>query len=317
MDPVIFDVVGPVKLRWYGMGYLLGFVVAYFILKWLARKNYWALAEEKVSDFIAYAAFFGVFVGGRLGFIILYQIPKDNWQGLQELIADPLMVIRVWDGGMSSHGGILGLTIFTLIYARKNKVSWAGVSDCLCVVGPLGVGFVRVANFINGELYGRVASATSWAVKFPGSMFEDNKGANQRIYEMYAECQAIDPAVTNQTPYESIVALSRKNPELLEVIGRYIEPRYPSQLYQALLEGFALFVILFFMRVKFRELRDGIVTGMFFILYAVFRIVVEGYREPDAAMVGSLTKGQFYSTFMVLVGIGFIVAAMRRKPGSI
>ena len=130
-DPVIFDVAGPIKLRWYGMGYLLGFVLGYLLLRWLAKKKLWALPADKVADFIAYSAFFGVFLGGRLGYILFYQM--QTAEGRSELAADPLMVFKVWDGGMASHGGILGLVIFTYFYARRNKVSWTGVGDGLCV----------------------------------------------------------------------------------------------------------------------------------------------------------------------------------------
>ena len=312
MDPVILDVFGPIKLRWYGMGYLLSFIVGYYLLRWMARKKLWVLEESKVADFIAYAAFFGVFLGGRLGYILFYQIPRDNWQGWSELVADPMMVLRVWDGGMSSHGGILGLTIFTLIYARKQKVSWAGVADGLCVIGPLGVLFVRIANFINGELYGRVANGVSWAVKFPSSLHEDLAGKPEAYEQAMAECREIDPSVAGKS-YEYLVAQSRENPELLEALGKYLSPRHPSQLYEGLLEGAVIFAVLFFLRVKFPKLTHGVITGVFFLLYAVFRIIVEGYREPDSAMIGFLTKGQFYSTFMILIGVGFIVFAMMKR----
>lgn len=308
MDPVLLDVIGPLKLRWYGLGYLLGFVAAFYLLRWLARKNLWVLAENKVSDFIAYGAFFGVFLGGRLGYILFYQIPKDNWAGLSELLADPMMLIRVWDGGMASHGGILGLTVFTLIYAKKNKVSWAAVADGLCVVGPLGVCFVRIANFINGELYGRAADGVKWAVKFPQSLSDDIKNDPEKLAALSNEL----PGLTQWNPSfwgNYLAEQSIANPELIDIYGKYLVARHPSQLYQALLEGALVFAILFFLRVKFPKLAHGVITGAFFILYAFFRIIVEGYREPDSAMIGMLTKGQFYSLFMILIGIAFLAGA--------
>ena len=305
MDPVIFDVAGPIKLRWYGLGYLLAFVLGYYLLRWQARRKLWVLPESKVADFIAYAAFFGVFLGGRLGYILFYQIPKNHFQGWHELLADPLMVFRVWDGVMASHGGILGLMIFTWVYARKQKVSWTGVGDGLCVVAPIGIGLVRIANFINGELYGRVANGVSWAMKFPTSLYEDLKDQPEMLDQAFAACQAVDPSVAGQS-YDFLVARARENPELQETLGGYLEARHPSQLYEALLEGLALFAILFFMRVKFPKLSKGVITGLFFLLYAVFRIIAEGYREPDSAMIGALTKGQFYSIFMIVAGLAFL-----------
>lgn len=321
MDPVIFDVAGPIKLRWYGLGYLLGFVFAFYLLRWLARKKLWVLPENKVADFIAYAAVFGVFVGGRLGYILFYQIPKDG--GWNELVGDPWMVFRVWDGGMASHGGILGLMIFTFVYARVQKVSWTGVGDGLCVVAPIGIGLVRVANFINGELYGRVAHGVSWAMKFPETLRYNGRGA-----EAVRDCSELAPEMERMnfqgTPGEVIgqklgylIDKSRHDQQLLSRLGEYMQARHPSQIYEALLEGLLLFVILFVTRVKFPKLPHGILTGMFFLFYALFRIIVENYREPDQgqALVWSLTKGQFYSVFMLAAGVAFIATALaRRKP---
>lgn len=309
-DPVIFDVVGPIKLRWYGMGYLLGFVAAYFMLRWLAQKKLWVLAEDKVADFIAYGAFFGVFLGGRLGYILFYQLPGEG--GLSRLMDDPLMIIRVWDGGMASHGGILGLVLFTYFYARKQKVSWTGVGDGLCVVAPIGIGLVRMANFINGELYGRVTQGVSWAMKFPEALRD-----NGRAMDAIREAAPLAPGVFEQesagAQLQYLIDESRSNPELLQVLGNHLQARHPSQLYEALLEGLVLFAVLFLMRVRFPKLPHGIITGMFFVLYAVFRIIVEGYREPDSAMIGMLTKGQFYSTFMIVMGLAFIASGWMRK----
>lgn len=313
MDPVIFDVVGPIKLRWYGMGYLLSFVAAYFLLRWLAKKDLWVLAEEKVADFIAYGAFFGVFIGGRLGYVLFYQIPDVGWS---KLLGDPLMVLRVWDGGMSSHGGILGLVIFTYVYARQQKVSWTGVGDGLCVVAPIGLGLVRCANFINGELYGRVTHGVIWAMKFPEAL-RDNGHAMDAIREgapLAPEVYQIN-SIGGQLQY--LIDESRSNPELLQVLGNHLQTRHPSQLYEAILEGLVLFLILFFTRIRFPKLSNGILTGMFFIFYAIFRIIVEGYREPDSAMIGLLTKGQFYSTFMIVGGLAFIgYGWMQRDQGQ-
>lgn len=310
MDPVIFDIVGPIKLRWYGMGYLLAFVSAYYLLCWLARKKLWVLTQDKVADFIAYGAFLGVFLGGRLGYILFYQVPKEG--GMQQLINDPLMVVRVWDGGMASHGGILGLVIFTYFYARHHKVSWTGVGDGLCVVAPIGIGLVRIANFINGELYGRLAHGSAWGIKFPSSLHEDLKGQPEKLDQAYAECQAVDPSLAGQS-FDYLLAQSRENSELLETLGSYLQARHPSQLYEAFLEGAVLFMLLLVTRVRFPRLPNGIITGMFFVFYAVFRIVVEGFREPDSAMIGALTKGQFYSLFMVVGGLAFIVTALARQ----
>jgi len=281
MDPVIFDVVGPIKLRWYGMGYLMAFVAAYFLLQWLAKKKLWVLAEEKVADFIAYGAFFGVFLGGRLGYILFYQIPKEG--GWDQLMADPGMIYRVWDGGMSSHGGILGLVLFTFFYARQQKVSWTGVGDGLCVVAPIGLGLVRIANFINGELYGRVAHGVSWAMKFPEAL-RDNGHAMEAIREGAPLAPEVFKLRSAGAQLNYLIESSRSNPELLQVLGKHLQARHPSQLYEAALEGLVLFLILFVTRV---------------------------------AMVGMLTKGQFYSTFMIVGGLAFILYGWMHREKSL
>ncbi len=168
-DPIIFQFTEGIALRWYGLSYLAGFFGGYVLLKYLAQRKLWVLAPAKTADFIAAAALLGVFVGGRLGYVLFYQIPRDGWASV---LQDPLVIFRVWEGGMASHGGILGLVIFTFYYAWKHKVSWTGLGDGLCVVSPVGIFCGRMANFINGELYGRVTSGVPWAVKFPSAFLD-------------------------------------------------------------------------------------------------------------------------------------------------
>ncbi|MGA7130720.1 MAG: prolipoprotein diacylglyceryl transferase, partial [Chthoniobacterales bacterium] len=145
LDPFLVRFYGDIGIRWYGTAYLAGFVAAFFLLKWLARKGYGPLAESQVADFIFFAAVFGVLVGGRLGYVLFYR---------PQMIFHPLEIFQVWDGGMASHGGILGLVIFSFIYARRHHISWTGIGDNLVAAAPLGLMFGRLANFINGELYG-------------------------------------------------------------------------------------------------------------------------------------------------------------------
>ena len=135
LNPVLLRITDAIQLRWYGLAYLAGFVGGFFLLRNLARRGLWVLKPEQTGDFIAAAALFGVFLGGRLGYVFFYQLPKTGWD---ELAKDPLMVLRVWEGGMASHGGILGLVIFTWFYARKHQVTWTGLGDGLCVVAPVG-----------------------------------------------------------------------------------------------------------------------------------------------------------------------------------
>jgi phosphatidylglycerol:prolipoprotein diacylglycerol transferase len=307
LNPIALPIYGGVALRWYGLAYLMGFVVGFLLLKNLAKRGLWVLKPEKTADFIAACALFGVFLGGRLGYILFYQIPKTGWEGLAH---DPLLVFRVWEGGMASHGGIIGLGIFTLVYAKRHKVTWTGLADGLCVVGPLGLFFGRMANFINGELYGRVANGVPWAVKFPMSLTQESEEVQGAAWQA---CTQIDPSLANAKSIDQLIAVARENPKVSETLGEFLQPRHPSQIYEGLLEGLLLFIILYAVRVKFKKAPDGLITGLFFALYAIFRILGEQFREPDAAMVGFLTKGQFFSLFMFLFAAAFFAHAWRGR----
>lgn len=339
IDPVIFSINDAIKLRWYGLAYLLAFIVGYFLLKKLADRKLWVLPGDKASDFITLAAIFGVFLGGRLGSIIFYQ-----WDAF---VANPLMVFKVWEGGMASHGGILGLMIFTLVYSRMKKVSWTGLGDGLCVVAPLGVMFGRIANFINGELYGRIDHGFAWAMKFPKTLHDKSAPEFQNLSQAQEIAATADPDYAaysdrieqlareidgnssqigspQYNEYWALVhqdsarlnAVIRDHEPVRQAIGELLEQRYPSQLFQAAGEGLGLFLILFITRICFRKLPHGILTGMFFFFYAIFRITMEHFREPDTDLVTyfgiTITMGQFLSLFMIVIGLGFIIQAILR-----
>ena len=307
LNPIALPIYGGLALRWYGLAYLMGFVAGFLLLRNLARRGLWVMAPDKVGDFIAACALFGVFLGGRLGYILFYHLPKVGWGSL---IHDPMVLFRVWEGGMASHGGILGLAVFTWFYAKKHQVSWAALADGLCVVGPLGLFFGRMANFINGELYGRIATGVPWAVKFPLSLAEESAETQDLAWQA---CVRVDPQLASANSLETLIAAARQNPKLSETLGEFLPARHPSQIYEALLEGALLFTILWVVRLRFPKAPAGLITGMFFALYAVFRILGEQFREPDAAMVGFLTKGQFLSFFMLLFAAAFFAHAWRGR----
>jgi phosphatidylglycerol:prolipoprotein diacylglycerol transferase len=295
LDPFIFrlwDNVGP---RWYGMAYVLAFVIGYALLVWLAKRRYLDLNVSQVGDFLTWAALFGVMVGGRLGYVLFYKL---------EMLREPVSILRVWEGGMASHGGILGLVLFTLYYARRHSVSWLNLCDNLAVAAPLGLCLGRIANFINGELYGRVATGR-WAMQFPKELLDpaNTMEADRAI----AVCQRIDPALN--TP-EAIVESVRAHPQIADALRGILTPRHPSQLYEAFCEGALLFLILFFARTRLRQ-PNGVVSGLFLLCYAGFRIIVENFREPDAPLVGMFTRGQFFSLFLIVLGILYIAAAKK------
>ena len=296
-SPFIVNFGHGIGLRWYGTAYVLGFLLGYQLYVVLARRGFSALPPEKVPDLITGVCFWGVLVGGRLGYALFYN---------PSMFLEPLSLLRVWEGGMASHGGILGVGFYSLWYARRHKVSWMDVGDNLAIVATIGLFFGRCANFINGELYGRAAKV-AWAVQFPKELLDP--AADRLAEQAVMQCQTVvDPGLN--TPHR-IVEASQTNPAVREVLSHILTPRHPSQLYEAGLEGLALFAILFWMRTRCR-LAEGVITGAFFILYACFRIFGEQFRQPEIITFG-LTHGQFLSLFMIVIGAGFIIYSTKRN----
>ena len=293
-SPFIFELRPGLGIRWYGFAYVLGFLFGYALLKQLAEKRYCCLAPNQVGDFIVGAAVFGVLLGGRLGYILFY--------GLGTALRDPLSVFKIWEGGMASHGGMIGLFLFTLWYARRHKLPWVNLGDNLAVVAPVGLFFGRCANFINGELFGRPTNVP-WAMQFPKELY-DHPALADRAQAM---CASLNPSPGN---IEQIVEQGRQDPSVQAVLRIVLTPRHPSQLYEALLEGAFLFLVLWLARTRFR-LPRGMITGVFFVLYASVRIFSEMFREPDAPLTGGLTRGQFLSIFLIVAGLGIAAYALK------
>jgi phosphatidylglycerol:prolipoprotein diacylglycerol transferase len=292
-SPFIFEIRPGVGLRWYGLAYVASFLLGYLLYRHLAQRGYTDLPASQVADFITWAAVFGVMLGGRLGWILFYGLKQDHagdaWY----------WPIAVWQGGMSSHGGIIGLVLFTLYWSRRHRLSWTSIGDCLVVVAPIGIGLVRIANFINGELFGKPA-VVPWAMLFPQELYDSPELAEKL-------------GLFDGDQIAAAIAAARAHPALADSLRAVLTPRHPSQLYEAALEGVLLFVVLWCMRTRCRVPR-GILTGTFFILYAVLRIIGELFREPDRAWsVGPLSAGQFLSLFLIAIGAAFIVWGVRTQ----
>lgn len=272
-DPVIFSI-GPVSLHWYGLMYLVGFVFAMWLAVRRANKPGSGWTKDEVENML-YAGFLGVFIGGRVGYVLFYNLPL--------FLDNPLYLFKVWDGGMSFHGGLIGVIAVMLWFARRTQRNFFQVSDFIAPLIPFGLGAGRLGNFINGELWGRVTTDTPWAMLFPSSRPED-------------------------------IAIAAANPQLLPLLNEYgVLPRHPSQLYEMVLEGIVLFIILNLFIRKPRPM--GAVSGLFLIGYGTFRIIVEAFRQPDAQLGlfdGVISMGQILSVPMVLAGIIMMIWAYRR-----
>lgn len=242
-------------IRYYGLAYLLGFLAAWLLLRIYNARGKFAIDAEARSTLMT-AIIIGVLAGGRLGYILFYN--------LDSFLQNPLILIRVDQGGMSSHGGFIGVFLAVVWFARKYHYPFLRLGDVIVTLAPLGLFFGRIANFINGELWGRVTDV-SWAVIFPDS---------------------------------------------LAVYG-VLEPRHPSQLYAAFLEGLLLFL---YTQWRFwrTQPKPGQVGGEFLIGYGIVRIFGELFREPDAALIMSISRGQFYSIFMIIAGITVLYFASKQ-----
>ncbi|MEY4939650.1 MAG: hypothetical protein RIQ93_1385 [Verrucomicrobiota bacterium] len=247
---------GNFGIRYYGLAYVLGFLAAGWLFIRYTRRQRSPLPVEAIPDLMM-AIVAGVMLGGRLGSFLFYH----PWQ----LVEDPLSFFRVWEGGMASHGGFIGVAIALGWFAHRRKIAFFHLADLIASAAPVGLLLGRIANFLNGELWGTV-SVVPWAV-----IFEKTGGGNF--------------------------------------------PRHPSQLYEAALEGAVMFAFMQwrFWRSDVIKTRPGRLCGEFLIGYAVVRMIAEQYREPDASLLFGLTRGTFYSVFLILAGILFIALSRGRR----
>jgi phosphatidylglycerol:prolipoprotein diacylglycerol transferase len=253
IDPIALEI-GFLKVRWYGLMYLLAFLAFWWLGLRRAKRSDYPIQPEQVSDFLFYGAM-GVILGGRIGYVLFY--------GMANLISDPLSLFRVWEGGMSYHGGMLGVFVAIALYARKLGTGFFNLSDFVAPLVPLGLFFGRIGNFINGELWGRPTDVP-WGMVFP------------RVDDL---------------------------------------ARHPSSLYQASLEGLALFVILWLYSSRPRP--TAAVSGLFLIGYGGFRFLVEFFRQPDVQLgfvaFHWMSMGQLLSLPMIITGIIMMAWAYRRN----
>lgn len=255
IDPIALQL-GPLAIRWYALAYLAGLLLGWGLIRRLTDTSPSGASRAHIDDFLVWATL-GVVLGGRLGYVIFYN-PGHY-------LANPVDILKVWEGGMAFHGGLGGVMVAAALFARKYRISLLALGDLLAMAAPIGLFFGRIANFINGELFGRIAPDLPWGVIFP--------------------------------------------------YGGPL-PRHPSQLYEAVLEGLLLGLILLALwgltRLRFRP---GVLAGVFFAGYGVARFTVEAFREPDAHigfLMGGATMGQLLSVPMIAGGVILLVWAARR-----
>lgn len=310
LDPILVEVPGTAfAVRWYGLAYLMGFLLGFLLLRSLSAKNLYCVEKSKLGDFITLVCLFGVVCGGRLGEFFFYWLPKHGFSGFMD---DPSWVFRVWEGGMASHGGILGVALVALYYARKHNLNFAAVLDGLAIAAPIGLFFGRVANFINGELYGRVCGEDSCvAVKFPQAIVELPAAEQASVFYSVYYKTGLEPRT-----FEELTQLCRDNEVCRELVANAVPARYPSQLFEAFGEGLLILAVLLLVRLRWKNAPAGLFAGLFGVLYAIARVACECFKEPDDAVWMGITKGQWLSFGIFGIGLAFLFYAFMHKNGA-
>lgn len=322
LDPVIVHLVGPLALRWYGLAYVAGFILGYLVLQWMSRRKLYCVEEEQLGDFVTAICIFGVLCGGRLGEFFFYWLPEQGLSGIttdlqavwaawmQGQFALP-WVFRVYEGGMASHGGIIGVLCMAIYFCCKYKWNIAAVTDGLAIVAPLGLCFGRLANFINGELWGRITDSPI-GVRFISEMYTLPLSKMEELCtgaEHIIQAPLGDEAAAN--PYEALMQLCYANDTVAAMVAEQLPTRYPSQLFEAFGEGLLIFCLLFPLRLVWKKAPDGIFTALFAFLYAAARITCECFKEPDAGVWYGITEGQWLTLGVIAAGLVFLFIALR------
>lgn len=337
LSPYVFQLPNGWGLRWYGVSYALGFLVGWLILRWMAGRGMTPVPRDRVTDLLL-TLVVGVVVGGRLGYVLFYD-QKLLWTFTSDMPWWGLLAVN--QGGMSSHGGMIGVFLATLVASRGFKTEDGGrvgasppfhVIDLAALACTPGLLFGRIANFINGELLGRVVAAPGepapwWSVKFPQERFEehlapvltpDQQHAMNELLAKYAL-----PGDDATSAYQRVVNLlerggSATSHDIARELGPLISARYPSQLLQGVAEGVLVGLVLFF--IWRRPRRPGVIVSWFVVVYGIGRITTEAlWRLPDLQLkhpyILGLSRGQWLSVVMVLLGVGVLAWVSRpRKP---
>ncbi|MBX7139261.1 MAG: prolipoprotein diacylglyceryl transferase [Oligoflexia bacterium] len=317
-------------IRWYGLAYLAGFVAGYYIIRWMSRRGLTPLSLEHVGDFVFNVAV-GTIVGGRLGYCLLYS--PDLFTSFKSSF--PFWgVLAINEGGMASHGGICGILVASMLFARKHGVDGFHLADLTTFGGSIGIFFGRIANFVNGELVGRPCQTLhAWCVKFPHDIlswptYEPEKlvnltdgaaqlGVSRELWISAIQRMRFDAAaweLINSSLTKIVESIQSGNQAMLTTVVPALTARHPSQLYEAVLEGLLIFLIMF--GTWYRARKPGVIFSLFFICYSLVRIAGEQFRMPDL-QIGfqslGLTRGQWLSLGLLAFGLSAMVLSLRRR----
>lgn len=291
-DPVLIDFPGPFDVRWYGLMYVVAFFCGQLILSRLCRAKFLPMEERSVGDLIFWLVI-GVLLGGRLGHALFYEHANLS----------PQRFIEVWKGGLSFHGGMIGVMLTVLLFSRKRKLPGWRLGDAMALAVPPGILAVRCANFINGELFGREASpSVPWAMRFP------------------TDDRAMDVLGTGGLDIREreLKTLASMRDGTWEKVMHSVPLRHPSQIYEALGEGLlmGLLMLVLYRTTRANRWSPGVYGGWFLFGYGTVRFFLEFFREPDRQLgyvLGPFTRGQQLCFVMILAGLA-IVLFRRGKP---
>ncbi len=282
IDPVLIHIYGPISIRWYALSYIAGLLLGWsYVVRLLRTPKLWAgkpfmgkipATPDDIGDLFVWVTL-GVIVGGRLGYVLLYGILYCGFAGHgapacfglpEAYFTDPIKIVAAWEGGMSFHGGLIGVVLAVILFCRSRKLNFLTISDLIAAATPIGLFFGRIANFINGELWGKVTDVP-WAMVFPN---------------------ALPPGV----------------------------PRHPSQIYEALMEGFLLFFIMRHLIVTHQVHRKpGMAVAWFLTFYGMFRFIAEFFRDSESKIYGWFSMGQALSLPMWAAAALFFWYALSRS----
>jgi len=320
LDPFAIQISESFGLRWYGLAYIAGFFIAWAIIKWMGTKKISSIPPNRVGD-LMFAGIIGVLIGGRLGYCLFYA-PSMIYTFTNDFPWWKLLAIQ--DGGMASHGGIIGVLVAFIIWGKKNNVSQLHLIDVAALCAAPGLFFGRIANFINGELWGKSlpkefqSNTPPWSVKYPTEITEVWLQDPTRHGDKLAQLDLLQATVPGESSFHQTIVseMYAGNELVIETIKPLLTAWYPSQLLQAIAEGPLLFFVLVW--VWWKPKSAGVIASTFLLLYGVTRVATEVFRQPDDGVVlfVGLSRGQVLSVTMIVSGIILLVYTSRRKSNQ-